>query len=307
MPENIGMRIRELREARGLSRDIFCEEELELSIRQLTRIESGASLPSLSKIEFIAERLGVRVGELVDPLSLKLPDRYQELKYLILRTPAYQDKQRIGIRESYLEEISGFYDQIPEEEQIAVDCMQANLDVIASQDGRFGDGLLEDYFEQVKAKDYYNENDLLVLSLYLNTIFISKLKSPIFSEKIYKDIRRKLLSFKDTVDGTNFYLVNKMMAKLFAIDMVLEDFDFLEDILSASRQMMAETHDYETLPILNLMAWKHQLFRVKNQEAANQYYKDSVRFAEMVGDSYLIDNIKKEWGEDMENFRQNNL
>ena len=66
MLKNFGIKVRELRAEKGLTKEIFCQDETELSIRQLTRIENGQSLPTLNKVVFIAKRLGVSVGSLTD-------------------------------------------------------------------------------------------------------------------------------------------------------------------------------------------------------------------------------------------------
>lgn len=48
--EGFGDKVRRLREEHGWSREQFCDGELELTVRQLTRIELGVSKPTLTKI-----------------------------------------------------------------------------------------------------------------------------------------------------------------------------------------------------------------------------------------------------------------
>ena len=81
--KKFGNKIRILREKKGISREEFCGDETELSVRQLARIELNQSIPNLSKAQFIANRLGVKLGTLTDGDSLEFPKRYKELKYLI--------------------------------------------------------------------------------------------------------------------------------------------------------------------------------------------------------------------------------
>ena len=52
---DFGVKVRQLRESKGIAREEFCGDETELSVRQLARIETG-SLPTLSKAQFIAKR-----------------------------------------------------------------------------------------------------------------------------------------------------------------------------------------------------------------------------------------------------------
>lgn len=44
--EELGKKIRSLRQQKELTREAFCEDELLLTVRQLARIEAGQSLPT---------------------------------------------------------------------------------------------------------------------------------------------------------------------------------------------------------------------------------------------------------------------
>ena len=85
---SVGKKIKEIRIEKGISRPVFCGDEQELTVRQLSRIESGASQPSLPKFYYIARRLGVLAYSLMTDFSA-LPSGYLELKYQVLREPIY--------------------------------------------------------------------------------------------------------------------------------------------------------------------------------------------------------------------------
>lgn len=51
---NFGKHMKELRRTLKMTKEEFCGDEIELSVRQLTRIESGISTPTLEKVVFIA-------------------------------------------------------------------------------------------------------------------------------------------------------------------------------------------------------------------------------------------------------------
>ena len=76
----IGKRIRTLRTEKGLSREAFCGDEKELTVRQLGRIETGNNLPSLARLDYIAEVLGVPISQLIDERLLIAPKEYLKLK-----------------------------------------------------------------------------------------------------------------------------------------------------------------------------------------------------------------------------------
>ena len=64
----------------------------------------------------------------------------------------------------YLWRNSGtFYDQLPEDEQVAVEVLQAIDDVYVSENAEFGEGLIEEYFNQTLLQTEYSVNDLLIL------------------------------------------------------------------------------------------------------------------------------------------------
>lgn len=161
MIEGFGEKVRLLRAKKELTREEFCGDETELSVRQLARIEAGTSTPNLANAQFIAQQLGVGLGELTDGKNLELPKRYRELKYQILRIPTYSDEDRLKVREEQLDEILiNYYDNLPEAEQVLVDIIQARFEVFNSGNTDFGTDILSDYFEQVKKKKIYTINDL---------------------------------------------------------------------------------------------------------------------------------------------------
>lgn len=162
----LGNKIRRLREEQGLSRGELCEGEEELTVRQLARIEAGESLPTLLKLEFIAERLSVSVSKLVDRKYVELPKRYLQLKSKILRFSVFKESNRIKKKEEYFTEIyEHYYDNLPEEEQLAVDVQQLTMDMHLTEKTDFGEGVLNEYFESIKRKETYSLNELLIINL----------------------------------------------------------------------------------------------------------------------------------------------
>ena len=61
----IGKKIRELREQRKMTRELLCEDETSLTVRQLARIEAGDSIPSLLTLEFIAQQLRIEMYQII--------------------------------------------------------------------------------------------------------------------------------------------------------------------------------------------------------------------------------------------------
>ena len=61
----IGKKMRELREQRKMTRELLCEDETRLTVRQLARIEAGDSIPSLLTLEFIAQQLRIEMYQII--------------------------------------------------------------------------------------------------------------------------------------------------------------------------------------------------------------------------------------------------
>ena len=51
---DLGEKVRLLREEKGLSRPVFCGDESELSVRQLVRIEKGEFRPTIKTLRLDA-------------------------------------------------------------------------------------------------------------------------------------------------------------------------------------------------------------------------------------------------------------
>ena len=154
MLKHFGSKVRNLRVTRNITREDFCGDETELSVRQLARIESGQSIPNLTKAHYIAKQLNVKLDILTGGESLELPKRYKELKYLILRIPTYADAERLKLRECQFDHIfEEFYDNLPEDECLAIDSLQAKFEVYQTGDINFGVEVLCECFDKVKYKD----------------------------------------------------------------------------------------------------------------------------------------------------------
>jgi len=61
----IGLKIKKLREERGLNRDV-CAREAEISKHYLYRLEYGNANPSVLQLKKIAKFFGINVKDLID-------------------------------------------------------------------------------------------------------------------------------------------------------------------------------------------------------------------------------------------------
>lgn len=300
MLEHFGEKVRGLRLEKGISREELCGDEAELSVRQLARIELGQSIPSLAKVIFIAKALEVSVGYLTDGANLELPKRYKELKYLILRTPTYMDDRKLQVRESQFDEIfENYYDQLPEEEQLIIECLQATLDTLLSENINFGVELLQEYFKQTKVKLRFKQNDLILIELYLAYLDIERMYGEYSDKVFYDSLLDNLLKQFDDFELDELFIVNKIIIDISSLSIKTNKLDNLEKTIAISQKIMAKIQDWNRMPILKLIEWKYFLIKQKNRKQAEESYTKACLFAQITGDKYLEEQLIKEWEKDI--------
>lgn len=146
--EDLGRRIKAERNRKQLTQSLLCGDETKLTIRQLQRIEGGQSLPTLEKLEFIADRLGTKIADLLEGSDIQLPDDYWELKGQIVKFPTYADKERLQQKQELIEEIyDKYFDILPEDELLFLDLSENILDSFHEKDIPNIEEIYDDAFE----------------------------------------------------------------------------------------------------------------------------------------------------------------
>ena len=296
MKKEFGEKVQRLRQEKGLTREELCGDEIELSVRQLARIESGQSLPTLAKVQYISEKLGVSVGSLTDGENLELPKRYKELKYQILRLPTYADEERLQLREEQFDEILNvYYDHLPEVEQVMVDILQSRFEVFHSGNVDFGTGILEDYFEQLTRKKRYQFNDIILIDLYLMCGVAAKFSPDIFDQSTYDMFVKNLIIHSSLWDIDELFLLNKVLLNICSIDIWQKNYSRLDNLLTICHDNILRSQDFQCMPLYFMYRWEHALYELNDEEEARRYYQQAIVFSEMTQDTYLIEKLKNEW------------
>ena len=273
----IGKRIRTLRTEKGLSREAFCGDEKELTVRQLGRIETGNNLPSLAKLDYIAEVLGIPMSQLIDEGLLIVPKEYLKLKTKLIRQSIHGDEEKIRQREAIFEDIQEhFYDKLPEDEQVAVEVLQAIDDVYVSENAEFGEGLIEEYFNQTLLQTEYSVNDLLILYLY----FLSNAISFKRNDDVLKKVRNNIVTIIDCSDNTYMHLLQRVLIAILLYQLRNEYYEDISVIFSFLREIMMEIQDSNLKPTVDYLEAKYYLYGGKDKEKALQYYEKAISGAE---------------------------
>ena len=292
----IGKRIRTLRTEKGLSREAFCGDEKELTVRQLGRIETGNNLPSLAKLDYIAEVLGIPMSQLIDEGMIIVPKEYLKLKTKLIRQSIHGDEEKVRQREAIFEDIQEhFYDQLPEDEQVAVEVLQAIDDVYVSENAEFGEGLIEEYFNQTLLQTEYSVNDLLILYLY----FLSNAISFKRNDDVLKKVRNNIVTIIDCSDNTYMHLLQRVLIAILLYQLRNEYYEDISVIFSFLREIMMEIQDSNLKPTVDYLEAKYYLYGEKDKEKALQYYEKAISGAEFFNDinfkNRVIEEMKEEF------------
>ena len=134
--KEFGQHLKQLRLNRGWTKEQLCGDESKLSIRQLPRLESGISQPTLSTLEYLASCLEVDLATLIGSKKedAALPADYQRLKYKLIRTTTYGNSEVLSELEHIIDEIfEVYYDDLPEAEQNVMDILQSKIYTYTSE------------------------------------------------------------------------------------------------------------------------------------------------------------------------------
>lgn len=301
---DLGEKLRLLREEKGLSRPVFCEDESELSVRQLVRIEKGEFRPTIKTLEYIANRLDIPSYFLM-PDYKELPKRYQELKYFLLHHPDYGDKELQEQKEEYFDEIfECFYDDLPRDEKVLVDCLQAIDTVRATSNSLYGESVLENGLQDLLSRDVYKAEDLLRLRLYFACNLMDGLKAGEIKESEYENIlyfHEKLSSQIDKIEFDCLDLLrDSLLASLTCIE-IMGLFHYFKRAVETLNKIGQKTRDFQKQPIVLMLEWKYYI--QTDYDTAKQKYEEAKMMARMFGNEKLIVSLDNEWAEDLERYR----
>lgn len=286
LKKKIGKKVKAARLNSGQTQADVCDDESELTIRQLARIENGQAMPTVPKLMILSKKLGVSIQSIVDIEKIEIPKSYLKLKRELIDVPTYEDKDRIKRKEEILEKIGEeFYDDLPEEEQLLVDVIQARFDVYASSDTSYGVVLLEEYFQQILKKTSFSVNDLLIIELYFFCCAVN-----LEDKKYFDELADKTLRFTDYEDKDCLVQLEKILLVLLA---QLEEKNTLKYI-KCFEEIIQVTRHFFYKAIIYMFKAKYVLRVEQDEEKAKELYGKAVTFAELLDDDILVKRILEE-------------
>lgn len=300
---SFGEKVRGLREEKGLSRPVFCGDESELSVRQLVRIEKGEFRPTIKTLEYIAERLEIPSYVLM-PDYKELPKRYQELKYFLLHHPDYGDKELQEQKEEYFDEIfENFYDDLPRDEKMIVDCLQAIDEVRATDNEQYGIALLDESFEELWNQREFSFSDLLKIRLYFLCSYLENIKKGQLSISEQQKLQLMFQKVCNNVENSStddLFLVRDVLFAGLGSCELLNDLELFKLAVEKLNWISEKTRDFQKQPIVLMVEWKYYIHT--DYDTAKQKYEEAKMMARMFGNEKLLVSLDKEWSEDLERY-----
>ena len=296
---DLGEKVRLLREGKGLSRPVFCGDESELSVRQLVRIEKGEFRPTIKTLEYIADRLGIPSYVLM-PDYKELPKRYQELKYFLLHHPDYGDKELQEQKEEYFDEIfECFYDDLPRDEKMIVDCLQAIDEVRATDNEQYGIALLDESFEELWNQREFSFSDLLKIRLYFLCSYLENIKKGQLSISEQQKLQLMFQKVCNNVENSStddLFLVRDVLFAGLGSCELLNDLELFKLAVEKLNWISEKTRDFQKQPIVLMVEWKYYI--QTDYDTAKQKYEEAKMMARMFSNEKLIVSLDNEWSKD---------
>ena len=291
----IGKRIREERERQGLTREQVCDTEEELTVKQLMRIELGRSLPTIVKLQYISDKLGVSLNFLLGETKLDIPEDYYHAKYKLMKSPVYGDSERIKKKLQDIEELYEKYiDILPEDELLTIDIIERTLNFMTEGEEDAIETIFEDYLTQVLKKEAYSLNDLLLIKYYTFQCQVGD-----YDKEIVESFRCKLIN--QELQGEELVNVELLgaLSTIGGIYVMHHDYRNMKTIVDKMHTVIDKTQQHAYKPAVLIFEAKYYLFYENNRDKAAELYNTATVLAEAFGDQVFIKNLKMEMEKDL--------
>ncbi len=291
----IGKRIREERERLGLTREQVCDTEEELTVKQLMRIELGRSLPTIVKLQYISDKLGVSLNFLLGETKLDIPEDYYQAKYKLMKSPVYGDSERIKKKLQDIEDLyDNYIDILPEDELLTIDIIERTLNFMTKGEEDAIETIFEDYLTQVLKKEAYSLNDLLLIKYYTFKCQVGD-----YDEEIVESFRCKLIN--QELQGEELVNVELLgaLSTIGGIYVMHHDYRNMKTIVDKMHTIIDKTLQHAYKPAVLIFEAKYYLFYENNRDKAAELYNTATVLAEAFGDQVFIKNLKMEMEKDL--------
>jgi transcription activator plcR len=166
--------------------------------------------------------------------------------------------------------------------------------VYVSENSDFGEGLIEEYFEQLLLKTNYDTNDLLILHLYFLKCTLNA--KPI--DNVFENIYSNILGQNNFSDVIYIHLIQRVIVSIVLYHFNIEYYDLIPQTLSAVREIMDEIQDFALLPTVDFFEAKYYIHTNANKNLVLGYYDKAINGAELLNDKAFKDRVIEEKNKD---------
>ena len=291
----IGKKIREERERQGLTREQVCDTEEELTVKQLMRIELGRSLPTIVKLQYISDKLGVSLNYLLGETKLDIPEEYYQAKYKLMKSPVYGDPERIKKKLQDIEDLyDNYIDILPEDELLTIDIIERTLNFMTKGEEDAIETIFEDYLTQVLKKEAYSLNDLLLIKYYTFKCQVGD-----YDEEIVESFRCKLIN--QELQGEELVNVELLgaLSTIGGIYVMHHDYRNMKTIVDKMHTVIDKTLQHAYKPAVLIFEAKYYLYFENDLDKAREIYNTAQVLSQAFGDEVFIKNLKMEIDNDL--------
>lgn len=295
--KEIGHRIKELRELKGISRAELCADESQLSHRQLIRIEQGDSVAGVDKIQFIAQQLGTTLVELLSDKQTILPESYLLLKQKLRENP-YLDKKLLLEKFEILDTIyQDYIDILPEEELLFLEIMERLLQIRQSKEGLSPKVIFSEWFSHFSHKTFYDLNDVLIANYYLQYTQVQN----DFDKTELQQICDILLSIEISLDNDFNRALLNTLGNATTVGVLHNDYSFMKPLLDRMNEIINKIKDYAIKPQLLSSEAKYYFYEKGDKDKASNLYNLAEQLCKIYNNDILLDMVREERKKDFEN------
>ena len=259
------------------------------------RIELGRSLPTIVKLQYISDRLGVSLNYLLGETNIDIPEEYYQAKYRLMKSPVYGDTKRINKKLQDIDELYEKYIEfLPEDELLAIDIIERTLNFMIMEEDSLIESVFEDYLTQALKKESYSLNDLLLISYYA-----FRCQDYDYDKERIEKFRHKLI--KQELQGDELFNVELIgaLSAIAGIYVMHHDYKEMKSVVDKMYVLIDKTLQQAYKPAVLVFEAKYYLFYEKNIDKATELYKMATVLADAFGDQVFIKNLEMEMNNDL--------
>ena len=197
-----------------------------------------------------------------------------------------------------------FYDDLPRDEKVIVDCLQAIDAVRATDDEQYGLALVDEYLDELCNQSEFSFSDLLKIRLYFLCSYLENIKKGQLSISEQQKLQLMFQKVCNNVENSgtdDLFLVRDVLFAGLGSCELLNDLELFKLAVEKLNWISEKTRDFQKQPIVLMVEWKYYI--QTDYDTAKQKYEEAKMMARMFGNEQLIVSLDNEWAEDLERYR----